>query len=145
VRAVLTAQHRGGGRGSACDQGAHGVDTRHALHGGGRQHAESAAGDDLLPWVRERPVVFSGFPVWYFQKAQCQQLVDFVLHDIWGSPSRPRPRPPPWRQGGVRQVETLCLFVTPCSPWGEQGITFASPRRGGDRLAPRRISTSRGD
>ena len=30
------------------------------------------------------PVVFSGFPVWYFQKAQCQQLVDFVLHDIWG-------------------------------------------------------------
>jgi hypothetical protein len=30
------------------------------------------------------PVVFSGFPVWYFQKAQCQTLVDFVLHDIWG-------------------------------------------------------------
>jgi len=30
------------------------------------------------------PVVFSGFPIWYFQKAQCQALVDFVLHDIWG-------------------------------------------------------------
>jgi hypothetical protein len=30
------------------------------------------------------PVVFSGFPVWYFQKAQGQALVDFVLHDIWG-------------------------------------------------------------
>jgi hypothetical protein len=30
------------------------------------------------------PVVFSGFPVWFFQRAQCQALVDFVLQDIWG-------------------------------------------------------------
>ena len=30
------------------------------------------------------PMVFSGFPIWYFQRKQCQQLVDFVLHDIWG-------------------------------------------------------------
>jgi hypothetical protein len=30
------------------------------------------------------PVVFSGFPPWYFQRAQCQKLFDFVLQDIWG-------------------------------------------------------------
>src|SRR5262245_2644045 len=31
-------------------------------------------------------VVFSGFPIWFFQRAQCQALVDFVLQDIWGLP-----------------------------------------------------------
>ena len=30
------------------------------------------------------PVVFSGFPIWYFQRVQCQAIVDFVLQDIWG-------------------------------------------------------------
>jgi hypothetical protein len=30
------------------------------------------------------PVVFSGLPVWYFQRTQGQGLVDFVLQDIWG-------------------------------------------------------------
>jgi hypothetical protein len=35
------------------------------------------------------PVVFSGFPIWYFQKAQCQKLVDFVLQDIWGLAKQP--------------------------------------------------------
>ncbi|HET9233156.1 MAG TPA: hypothetical protein VFP10_03355 [Candidatus Eisenbacteria bacterium] len=34
-------------------------------------------------------VVFSGFPVWYFQKAQCQKIVDFVLQDIWGLAKQP--------------------------------------------------------
>jgi len=29
-------------------------------------------------------VVFSGFPIWHFQRAQCAALVDFVLQDIWG-------------------------------------------------------------
>jgi hypothetical protein len=30
------------------------------------------------------PVVFSGFPPWYFRRSQAQGLVDFVLQDIWG-------------------------------------------------------------
>ncbi len=30
------------------------------------------------------PVVFSGFPVWYFRRDQCQRLMDFVLQDVWG-------------------------------------------------------------
>src|SRR5262249_28135759 len=34
------------------------------------------------------PVVFSGFPIWHFQRAQCQGLVDFVLQDIWGLPKQ---------------------------------------------------------
>ena len=29
-------------------------------------------------------VVFSGFPIWQFQRSQCAALVDFVLQDIWG-------------------------------------------------------------
>jgi hypothetical protein len=29
------------------------------------------------------PVVFSGFPVWFFQKQQASKLVDFVLQDVW--------------------------------------------------------------
>jgi hypothetical protein len=28
--------------------------------------------------------VFSGFNLWYFQRAQCQALVDFVLQNLWG-------------------------------------------------------------
>jgi len=29
-------------------------------------------------------VVFSGFPIWHFQRTQCAALTDFVLQDIWG-------------------------------------------------------------
>ncbi|HET9328161.1 MAG TPA: hypothetical protein VFQ05_15445, partial [Candidatus Eisenbacteria bacterium] len=35
------------------------------------------------------PVVFSGFPVWYYQRRQGQKLVDFVLQDIWGLTKEP--------------------------------------------------------
>ena len=28
-------------------------------------------------------VVFSGFPIWYFQRSQSMKLADFVLQDIW--------------------------------------------------------------
>ena len=38
------------------------------------------------------PLVFSGFPPWYFQRAQGIQVVDFVLHDLWGMPRAPVPR-----------------------------------------------------
>jgi hypothetical protein len=30
------------------------------------------------------PVMFSGFDIWSFTRADCQSLVDFVLQDVWG-------------------------------------------------------------
>jgi len=33
--------------------------------------------------------VFSGFPVWYFQRSQTIELVDFVLQRLWGMSRRP--------------------------------------------------------
>jgi hypothetical protein len=38
------------------------------------------------------PVMFSGFPIWYFQRAQAIQLVDFVLQQVWGLTRQPVPR-----------------------------------------------------
>ncbi|MEY4375340.1 MAG: hypothetical protein RL760_1507, partial [Candidatus Eisenbacteria bacterium] len=35
------------------------------------------------------PFVFSGFPIWYFQRAQAISLLDFVLQRIWGLSRRP--------------------------------------------------------
>jgi hypothetical protein len=35
------------------------------------------------------PCVFSGFPLWYFQRAQAIQLLDFVLQQIWHLPRQP--------------------------------------------------------
>jgi len=32
------------------------------------------------------PVVFSGFPLWYFQRQQIIPIVDFVLQGLWGLP-----------------------------------------------------------
>jgi hypothetical protein len=37
-------------------------------------------------------VVFSGFPIWYFQRAQAIQLADFLLQRVWGLSRRPVPR-----------------------------------------------------
>ena len=31
-----------------------------------------------------QPLVFSGFDIWYWQRSQCIQLVDFVLQSVWG-------------------------------------------------------------
>jgi hypothetical protein len=36
--------------------------------------------------------VFSGFPIWYFQRSQTIDLVDFVLQRLWGMSRRPVPR-----------------------------------------------------
>ncbi|HYM80933.1 MAG TPA: hypothetical protein VEY91_05925, partial [Candidatus Limnocylindria bacterium] len=33
------------------------------------------------------PLVFMGFPLWFPKRAQAQQIVDFVLQDIWGIPA----------------------------------------------------------
>jgi hypothetical protein len=40
-----------------------------------------------------QPLVFSGFDFWYWQRSQCIQLVDWVLHEVWGlerDPAAPR-------------------------------------------------------
>jgi hypothetical protein len=34
--------------------------------------------------TRHGGVVFSGFPLWYFQRAQAIELADFVLQRVWG-------------------------------------------------------------
>jgi len=36
--------------------------------------------------------VFSGFPIWYFQRSQTIDLVDFVLQRAWGLSRKPVPR-----------------------------------------------------
>jgi hypothetical protein len=38
------------------------------------------------------PLVFSGFPLWYIQRTQAIQVVDFVLQQMWGLQRRPVPR-----------------------------------------------------
>jgi hypothetical protein len=38
------------------------------------------------------PVIFSGFPTWFFQRGQCIALTDFVLQRFWGMTRRPVPR-----------------------------------------------------
>lgn len=38
------------------------------------------------------PFVFSGYPLWYFQRPQSLAVLDFVLQGLWGLPRRPVPR-----------------------------------------------------
>ncbi len=38
------------------------------------------------------PCIFSGFPLWYFQRGQAIQVADHVLQRIWGLPRRAVPR-----------------------------------------------------
>jgi hypothetical protein len=38
------------------------------------------------------PVLFSGFPLWHFQRAQILALADFVLQNMWGLQRKPLPR-----------------------------------------------------
>lgn len=38
------------------------------------------------------PVVFSGFPIWYFRREQNILLIDWVLQDLWGLPRAEVPR-----------------------------------------------------
>lgn len=35
------------------------------------------------------PFVFSGFPLWYFQRTQSIGVLDFVMQELWGLPRRP--------------------------------------------------------
>lgn len=66
------------------------LDTLYETVGG-----ESGSGFPLMTLYHGRdnpPFVFSGFPPWYFQRAQAIRLVDFVLQDIWGLHRQPVPR-----------------------------------------------------
>lgn len=49
--------------------------------------------DTLVPGAPGQPprahVIFSGFPLWYFQRSQIIPVADFVLHDVWGLPLPP--------------------------------------------------------
>ncbi|MFN8587398.1 MAG: hypothetical protein U0704_06310 [Candidatus Eisenbacteria bacterium] len=38
------------------------------------------------------PVLCTGFPLWYFQRPQAIELLDWVLQDWWGMTRRPEPR-----------------------------------------------------
>jgi hypothetical protein len=58
-------------------------------------YGDAGAQEPVMTYYRGRecgPVLFSGFPVWYFQRAQAIQLVDFVMHQVWGLTRRPVPR-----------------------------------------------------
>jgi hypothetical protein len=41
-----------------------------------------------------RPLVFSGFPLWFFRRSQQIPVVDFVLQQLWGYTRQPVSREP---------------------------------------------------
>jgi len=41
------------------------------------------------------PLLFSGFPLWYFRRAQAQALGDWVFQSLWGLQREPGPRSAP--------------------------------------------------
>lgn len=60
-------------------------------------------------------VVFSGFPLWYFRRAQQIVLADFVLQDIFGHVRAPLPRPSlaPARVSAASALRTAPRPVAP--------------------------------
>lgn len=72
------------------DPGVAVLDTLYETQGG-----DAGAGKPVMTLYhgRDGPLfVFSGFPPWYFQRAQAIQLVDFVLQDVWKLQRKPVPR-----------------------------------------------------
>jgi hypothetical protein len=66
------------------------LDTLYVTGGG-----NAGAGHPIMTYYhgnQHAPLVFSGFPPWYFQRQQGIELVDFVLQRIWGLPREPVPR-----------------------------------------------------
>jgi hypothetical protein len=58
----------------------------------------------VMTWyhgVQTPEFVFSGFPVWSWRRADCQQLVDFVLQQIWHMSKSTSPATPLARRGLV--------------------------------------------
>jgi hypothetical protein len=63
------------------------LDTLYETQGG-----EAGSGKPVMTVYHgtEAPLfVFSGFPIWYFQRSQTIDLVDFVLQRVWGLSRRP--------------------------------------------------------
>ena len=83
-------------------------------------------------------VVFSGFPLWYFQRAQVIRLVDFVLQEIFRLPP-----PPP----GARGPQGPAPVLTQVPSSGILRGRFVNTRSGGapgqDAIPPERVSVSR--
>jgi len=52
-------------------------------------------------------MVFSGFPLWYFQRRQVIELVDFVMHEVFGFPA-----PPPGTRGPGSPAPTRAVSMT---------------------------------
>jgi erythromycin esterase-like protein len=51
--------------------------------------------------VESPELVFSGFPIWSWRRSDCQQLVDFVLQQIWHMEKHTGPATPFARRGAV--------------------------------------------
>lgn len=67
-------------------------------------------------------VVFSGFPLWYFRRAQQIVLADFVLQDIFGHARAPVPRGPSLAPAHASAAGAQRLSRPPASP-GRAGRT----------------------
>lgn len=76
--------------GSFPDSFASALDTLYETVGG-----QSGTGYPIMTvyhGTEKSQVVFSGFPLWYFRRAQGIELTDFVLQRLWGMTRRPVPR-----------------------------------------------------
>ncbi|MBI5169412.1 MAG: hypothetical protein HZA61_07995 [Candidatus Eisenbacteria bacterium] len=63
------------------------LDTLYEFRGGALATQVSGERPASMTWyhgVESPPLVFTGFPLWEWTRADCAALVDFVLHDIWG-------------------------------------------------------------
>lgn len=63
------------------------LDTLYATNGGA-----VGSGKPLMTLYHggeHAPLVFSGFPLWYFRRSQAIPVADFVLERFWGLPRRP--------------------------------------------------------
>ena len=43
------------------------------------------------PPPQESEILFSGFSLWHYNRSHLEQLIDFVLQDLWGLPKAPLP------------------------------------------------------
>ena len=73
------------------------LDTLYIVYGTryGREMLQAGNGvNSLITFYHGKengPVLFQGCPLWDFQRTQCQQMVDFVLGQLWGMPKSGTP------------------------------------------------------
>lgn len=63
------------------------LDTLYATNGGAVGSGKPMM--TLYHGSEHAPLVFSGFPLWYFKRSQAIPVADFVLERFWGLPRRP--------------------------------------------------------